>query len=79
MMVAMPTRPPARALGRLLLEPEVARVVGVLPVWLDPMVRHLRFPALVGARNGVQPVGHRSGRGLAAVARSGTAGPRPLT
>ncbi|OFE15544.1 hypothetical protein BA895_22520 [Humibacillus sp. DSM 29435] len=54
MMVAMETRPPARALGHLLLEPEVARVVGVLPVWLDPMVRHLRFPGPVGARNGVR-------------------------
>ncbi|MDN5779673.1 MAG: hypothetical protein L0H96_22545 [Humibacillus sp.] len=50
----MPTRPFARALGRLLFEPEVGRVVGVLPVWLDSMVRHLRFPAPVGARNGVR-------------------------
>ena len=52
MMVAMPSRPPVP--GRLLLEPEVARVVGVLPVWLDPMIEHLRFPAPVGARRRVR-------------------------
>lgn len=52
MMVAMPSTPPTPA--RRLSEPEVARVLGVLPVWLDPMSRHLRLPAPVGARNGVR-------------------------
>ena len=52
MMVVMPSTQPTPA--RRLSEPEVARVVGVLPVWLDPMVRHLRLPAPVGARNGVR-------------------------
>lgn len=47
-MMVMPrnSTPP----GRRLLEPEVARVAGVLPVWLDPMVEHLQFPPPVPAR-----------------------------
>ena len=52
MMAVMPSTPPAP--GRRLSEPEVARVAGVLPTWLDPMVEHLRFPAPVGARRRVR-------------------------